>query len=208
MLTLTLLEKVQHHACILQCTVLTPCSALASIWQLLSTELYIEASHYETCFSTLYPLMSCSVCLRAAHRQTMSVLGCSAAFSLILPVHISGHFVHGKRRPTCTLSEHRCHLWRMWRFKRPQHRRPLRHRRSGSALISAGLRRKLGLRCGNLSFFQPAVPSNIVTTWTAHPTQPTPPIHTGRLGPKSEASRHIQHALYGGSVYSFLSSYA
>ena len=132
--THSFLEKVQRHACLMQCIVLTPCSAPASIWRLLSTELYIETSHYETCFSTLYPLMSYSVCLRAAPRQTMSVFGCSAAFTLILPVHVSGAFVHGVQRPTCTLPAHRCHLWRLWRFKRPQHRRPLRHRRAGSAL--------------------------------------------------------------------------
>ena len=196
--THSFLEKVQRHACLMQCIVLSLCSAPASIWRLLSTELYIETSHYETCFSTLYPLMSYSVCLRAAPRQTMPVFGCSAAFTLILPVHVPGVFVHGMQRPTCTL-----HAWRLWRFKRPQHRRPLRHRRAGSALAPAGLRRRLCLHCNNPSFFQPAVPSNIVTTWIAHTAKPTPPIHTGRLGPKSEASRHIQHALYGGSVCSF-----
>ena len=200
--TCTFLEKMQHRSCFPQCLVLTSCVAPDSIWQLLSTVPYIESSRYALCFSTLYPHMSYSACLCDVHGQTMPMLGCAAAFSLILPVHISDRLVHDRRRHTCTLSEHRCHLWRLWRFKRPQHRRPLRHRRSGLALFSAILRCKFGLRYGNLSLFQLAVPPNIVTTWNTRPTQSTPPIHTGRRGPKSEASRHIRHAHYGGSVCS------
>ena len=200
--TCSFLEKMQHCLCIPQCLVHTSYVDPDSFWQLLSTEPCIETSRYAPCFSTLYPHISYSACLCDVHGQTMPMLGCAAAFSLILPVHISDRLVHDRRRHTCTLSEHRCHLWRLWRFKRPQHRRPLRHRRSGLALFSAILRCKFGLRYGNLSLFQLAVPSYIMTTRNARPTQSTPPKHTGRLGPKSEASRHIRHAHYGGSVCS------
>ena len=103
--TCSFLEKMQHRACIPQCLVLTSCVAPDSIWRLLSTEPCIEASRYAPCFSTLYPHMSYSACLCDVHGQTMPMLGCAAAFSLILPVHISDLLVHDRRRHTCTLSE-------------------------------------------------------------------------------------------------------
>ena len=98
------------------------CADLALASQLLSEELSDNGMHF------LRKLALCMVPY-AAFRTTLS---------FCLP---STLFRHGSLPST-----HRCHLWRVWRFRRPQSRRSLRHKRPRPAKSPTVLSRLLIVR--------------------------------------------------------------
>ena len=102
----------------------------------------------------------------------------SAAFRATLPIRMpSALFRRGS-----LLSTHRCHHWRVWRFRRPQSRRSLGHRRTSRLSIVHSLLQTVIL---------PAVHLFRGGSVNAATTPTTPTYFESRLGPKSEISRHV-----------------
>ena len=142
------------------------CADFALDSQLHSEELSDNGMHY----LRLHAL--CSVPY-AAFRDTLSFCMPSTLFR------------HGSLPST-----HRCHLWRVWRFRRPQSRRSRCHRRARPVKSSAVLCR-LSIVHSLLQTVLLPVMHFCGGSKNATTTPTTPISYVSRLGPKSEISRQV-----------------